>query len=75
MEALKIKAIPVDGKLTVAVPHSLNNIEVEVIVLAEEKFEKYNSTDQEERAKRMMLIVGTAKDWDKTFDKHDVYEQ
>ena len=72
MEALKIKAIPVDGKLTVAVPHSLNNIEVEVIVSAEEKF---INIDQEERAKRMMSIVGTAKDWDKSFDKHDVYEQ
>jgi len=72
MEALKIKAIPVDGKLTVAVPNSLNNIEVEVIVLAEEKF---INIDQEERAKRMMSIVGTAKDWDKSFDKHDVYEQ
>jgi len=70
MEALKIRAIPVDGKLTVAVPHSLNNIEVEVIVSAEEKF---INIDQEERVKRMMSIVGTAKDWDKTFDKQDVY--
>ena len=74
MEALKLKAIPVDGKLTVAVPSSLNNSEVEVIVLSE-KEQEFDDADHKERVKAMLSIIGTAKDWNKTFDKHEVYDQ
>ena len=74
MEALKLKGVPVDGKLIVAVPASLNNSEVEVIILSE-KNDDHTDTEHKERIKAMLSIIGTAKDWDKTFDKHEVYEQ
>ena len=80
MEALKLRGMPANGQLTVAVPDAFNNKEVEVIVLTAESepskgFDDPSTSSQEERIKRLLSVIGKAKYPDTAIDKYNVYEQ
>ena len=80
MEALKLKVRTSDGKLTVAVPDEFNNKEVEVIVLSSVEASSFADNEtavkgKDERIKRLLSVIGTAKYPEQSIDKYDVYEQ
>ena len=76
MEAIKIKGIAKNGELTISVPASFNEQELEVIVLSSASHtEDEDKQKHEEKVKRFMSIVGTAKYPDLSTDILDVYEQ
>ena len=76
MEAIKVRGIAKDGKLTISVPLSFNEQELEVIVLSSNQQAKdIDAVIHEEKVKRLMSIVGTAKYPDLSSDVLDVYEQ
>ena len=81
MEAIKTRGVAKDGVLTVRVPHQFDEQELEVIVLSVmEKpgnpvFLLNEKTSHDERMKRLMSIVGTAKYPDAPLEKYDEYDQ
>ena len=76
MEAIKTKGIARNGKLTVSVPLSFNEQELEVIVLTtNHQSGDIDTIRHAEKVKRLMSIVGTAKHPDLSNDVLDVYEQ
>jgi hypothetical protein len=78
MEAIKIKGVASNGKLTVAVPKQFEEKELEVIILSAEEpmaMDQELTKNREEKAKRMMSIVGAANYPDFPLTKYDVYEQ
>ncbi len=76
MEAIKAKGIAKNGELKISVPPSFNEQELEVIILStNEPANHINISKHEEKVKRLMSIVGTAKHADLPNDILDVYEQ
>jgi hypothetical protein len=75
MEAIKVKGIAKNGVLTIPVPDSFNEQELEVIVLSSSGKQDINQSLHEEKVKRLMSIVGTAKHPDLSTDFLDVYDQ
>ena len=75
MEAIKVKGVAKNGELTVPVPDSFNEQELEVIVLSSSNKQDLDKSIHEERVKRLMSIFGTAKYPDLPNDLLDVYEQ
>lgn len=81
MEALRLKTTTANGRLTVVVPELFNNKEVEIIVLPAEENDdnkeayNVNMKENEERLKRLLSIIGTAKYPDTAIDKYDAYNQ
>lgn len=85
MEALKLKAIAHEGKLTVEVPEEFDEKELEVIVLYantqafkthdDEPVKKFHEMPVEERLKVLEQYKGTAKFPDFPISKYDVYDQ
>ncbi len=77
MEALKTKGIAHKGILSVRVPKEFDDKELEVIILSEDINGNENSKEKlhEEKVKRLLGIVGTAKYPDFPITKYDVYEQ
>jgi len=68
-----------DGILTVPVPVEFEGRELEVIILSAgdqatiDKVE--NEIARREKVNRLLSVIGTAKDFNKTFDKHELYDQ
>lgn len=75
MEAIKVKGTAKNGELTIQVPNSFNEQELEVIVLSSSNKQDINQSMQEGRIKRLLSIVGTAKHPDLSNDSLDVYDQ
>lgn len=76
MEAIKSRGIAKDGKLIIPVPASFNEQELEVIVLSIGKQHAPDKSNRdEEKTRRLLSIVGTAKYPDLSNDILDVYEQ
>jgi hypothetical protein len=78
MEALKTKGMAKDGVLIIHVPEEFEGRNLEVIVLPEEEqpgSEVKNNTDKNQKLNRLFSVIGTAKDMNKNFDKHEVYDQ
>ncbi len=75
MEALRLTAKASEGKLTVAVPDSFNEQEVEVIVLMQPKDAAQQSAELDELHRRRMELFGKAKYPDFPITKYDVYNQ
>ena len=75
MEAIKIKGVAKNGKLTIPVPDSFNEQELEVIVLSSSDKQNVSQYMHEEKIKRLMSIVGTAKHPDLSTDFLNVYDQ
>ena len=79
MDAIKLKGVAYQGLLSVKVPQEFENKELEVIILSakegEQNIVKIDSIQHEEKVKRMMRIVGTAKYPDFPISKYDVYDQ
>ncbi len=81
MEALKLKGVSKHGVLTIAVPQQFDEQELEVIILADNKknaqieLADKNKKAHQEKIKRLMEVVGTAKYPDAPIDKYDVYDQ
>ncbi len=76
MEAIKTKGIAKNGKLTVSVPLSFNEQELEVILLLKNhQSDDIDTVLHAEKVKRLMSIVGTAKHPDLSNNVLDVYEQ
>ena len=76
MGAIKLKGFAKEGKLTIAVPEEFNGQEVEVTI--ERRYANdsiQNDSEHEERVKRLMSIVGTAKYPDFPMTKYDVYDK
>lgn len=80
MEALKLRGVPANGILRLAVPDAFNNREVEIIVLSAENagFETLNPENtqrNDDKIKRLLSIIGTAKYPNTVIDKYDAYNQ
>ncbi|HRH47511.1 MAG TPA: hypothetical protein PLP23_02095 [Panacibacter sp.] len=80
MEALKLRGVPANGILSLAVPDAFNNREVEVIVLSAENagFETLNPENtqrNDDKIKRLLSVIGTAKYPNTVIDKYDAYNQ
>ena len=85
MEALKLKGIAHEGKLTVEVPEEFDEKELEVIVLFsreqamernnDEPVKKFHEMPVDERLKVLEQYKGTAKFPDFPISKYDVYDQ
>ena len=75
MEVIKVKGIAKNGELTISVPDSFNEQELEVIVLSSSNIQVFDKSMHEEKVKRLMSIVGTAKYPDLSTDLLDVYDQ
>lgn len=75
MEAIKVRGIAKNGELTISVPDSFNEQELEVIVLSSCNKQDDNLSAHEEKVKRMMSIVGTAKYPNLSTDLLNVYDQ
>jgi len=74
MEALRTTGVAKDGILTVQVPEKFEGKDLEVIVLSNDE-QPVNVEERNKKVNRLLSIIGTAKDMNKTFDKHDVYDQ
>jgi len=81
MEALKLRGIAKHGILTVAVPHQFDGLQLEVIILSEDKnkpLEKINTESVQKRAalkEDMKGFYGSARFPEFPIDKYDVYDQ
>ena len=75
MEALKLTATALDGKLTIAVPDLFNNQQVEVIVLMPPKEELRQGEALKELHHRRMEHFGKAPVPHFPISKYDVYNQ
>ena len=78
MEAIKTKGRAKDGVLTVPVPEEFEGRDLEVIILSGEETLNGEAKDemaQRQKLNRLLSVTGTAKDFNKTFDKHEVYDQ
>lgn len=76
MEALKIKGVAHKGILSVTVPTEFNEKELDVTIFPVPK--KTNDLEQkahEEKVKRLLSIVGTAKYPNFPINKYDAYDQ
>lgn len=74
MEAIKTKATAKDGILTIHVPEEFEGRDLEVIVLSADE-QTVNAEERNKKVNRLLSVIGTAKDINTTFDKHDVYDQ
>jgi hypothetical protein len=78
MEALKLKGIAHDGRLTIEVPEEFDEKELEVIVsltTTPDTQESERKTQHVEKVKQLKSIIGAAKYPDFPITKYDVYEQ
>lgn len=77
MEALKLRAITANGKLTVSVPEEFDNKEVEIIVLSSGESGQLlpGKKEIEEKITRLLSIIGSAKYPDMPITKYDSYNQ
>ncbi len=76
MEAIRLRATALDGKLSIAVPDSFNNQEVEVIVLMQVKeTENDNDNSLAELHRKRKEDFGKAAFPDFPTNKYDVYNQ
>ena len=74
MEALKTKGIARDGILTIHVPEEFEGRTLDIIVLPADE-QSTSDIEKTKKITRLLSVIGTAKDLNKTFDKHDVYDQ
>lgn len=74
MEALKTIATAKNGTLTISVPEKFEGHNLEVIVLSPDK-EIENNEIKNKKIDCLLSVIGTAKDMNVKFDKHDVYDQ
>ena len=75
MEALKTTATAKNGTLTISVPEKFEGQDLEVIVLSPDEKETENNEIKNKRINRLLSVIGTAKDMNTTFNKHNVYDQ
>jgi hypothetical protein len=76
MEAIRLKATALDGKLSIAVPDSFNNQEVEVIVLMQAReTENDNDNSLAELHRKRLNIIGKAPLPHFPITKYDSYNQ
>lgn len=75
MEALRTTATAKNGMLTISVPEKFEGHNLEVIVLSHDEGEVENNEIKNQKISRLLSVIGTAKDLNKNFDKHEVYDQ
>jgi hypothetical protein len=77
MEALEFLTRPVNGRITIEVPSSLDGIDVKVLVVEHEMpgAKKFTDLPKEERFQYLQNFKGTATYPDFPTNKYDVYDQ